>query len=402
VPEMDEFKRRGQTAIMEMIRFEIENLSKQVPSYYRIHSLSVRNDAFPRTVTRKLKRFEIQKEESERRKAQTEPSNGQPGEDHPRLKEKAGAVIAELIREAKPDVGRLDPATNIELDLGFDSLGRVELLALAEARLGAHIPEQEATRIFTLGELIDAFEAASATETTVGQSWREILDVPASDELHQHYIFDRRPFLNPLSFMAMRLLKLFSGIFFRMRVYGLENLPRTMPFLICPNHESFLDGPFLVSVLPRRVIYNIFIHGYSDYWESAFSRRLARMCNIVAIDPNVNLIRAMQVGAVGLKHGRVLLIFPEGTRSIDGHVAEFKKGAAIMAYELGVPIVPVGIRGTFEAWPRGGNFRFHAVEFHIGKPIDPSTFAQAADPYAAITEKLQSEVKMLSDDSGVT
>ena len=126
------------------------------------------------------------------------------------------------------------------------------------------------------------------------------------------------------------------------------------------------------------------------------------MCNIVAIDPNVNLIRAMQVGAVGLKHGRVLLIFPEGTRSIDGHVAEFKKGAAIMAYELGVPIVPVGIRGTFEAWPRGGNFRFHAVEFHIGKPIDPSTFAQAADPYAAITEKLQSEVKMLSDDSGVT
>ena len=82
------------------------------------------------------------------------------------------------------------------------------------------------------------------------------------------------------------------------------------------------------------------------------------MCNIVAIDPNVNLIRAMQVGAVGLKHGRVLLIFPEGTRSIDGHVAEFKKGAAIMAYELGVPIVPVGIRGTFEAWPRGGNFRF--------------------------------------------
>ena len=402
VPDMDEFKRRGQTAITEMIRFEIENLSKQVPSYYRIHSLSVRNDPFPRTVTRKLKRFEIQKAESERRKAQSEPSNRQPGEDHPRLKEKAGAVIAELIREAKPDVGRLDPAMNIELDLGFDSLGRVELLGLAEARLGAHILEQEATRIFTLGELIDAFEAASATETVVGQSWREILDVPASDELHRHYIFDKRPFLNPFSFIAMRLLKLFSRIFFSMRVYGLENLPRTMPFLICPNHESFIDGPFLISVLPRRVMYNIFIHGYSDYWESAFSRRLARMCNIVAIDPNVNLIRALQIGAVGLKHGRVLLIFPEGTRSIDGRVAEFKKGAAIMAYELGVPIVPVGVHGTFEAWPRGGSFRFHPVEFHIGKPIDPKAFGTAADPYAAITERLQSEVKLLSGDSGVT
>src|SRR3989441_1372905 len=388
VPDMDEFRRRGQIAIREMIRFEIENLSKQVPSYYRIHSLSVRNEPFPRTVTRKLKRFEIQKEESERRKSRAERSQEAPGEDHPRFGEKVGAVLAELIREAKPDVGRLDPAMNLELDLGFDSLGRVEVLGLAEARLGLHIAEQQATRIFTLGELIDAFEAASVTDSVSGRSWQEILEVSPGDELHQHYILKRRPFLNPFAFLTMRMLKLFSRIFFRMRYSGLDNLPRTMPFLICPNHESFLDGPLLVSILPRRILYNIFIHGYSDYWESAFSRRLAQMCNIVAIDPNVNLIRAMQVGAVGLKHGRVLLIFPEGTRSIDGHVAEFKRGAAILAYELGVPIVPVGIQGTFEAWPRGGSFRFHPVEFHFGKPIDPHAFGQAADPYSVITEKL--------------
>ena len=398
VPDMDEFRRRGQTAIMEMIRFEIENLSKQVPSFYRIHSLSVRNEPFPRTVTRKLKRFEIQKEESERRQAQ-QGAQQTPGEDDPRFKEGVGAVLAELIREAKPETGRLDPAMNIELDLGFDSLGRVELLALAEDRLGAHIPDQQATRIFTLGELIDAFEAASVTEPAVGRSWKEILDVNPDDELHRHYILNKRPFLNPFSFVAMRFLKLFSQVFFRMRYYGLENLPRKMPFLICPNHESFLDGPLLISVLPRRVIYNIFIHGYSDYWESAFSRRLAQMCNIVAIDPNVNLIRAMQVGAVGLKHGRVLLIFPEGTRSIDGHVAEFKKGAAILACELGVPIVPVGIRGSFQAWPRGGKFRFHPIEFHFGKPIDPGAFGHGSDPYGAITEKLQETVKELSDDN---
>ena len=150
--------------------------------------------------------------------------------------------------------------------------------------------------------------------------------------------------------------------------------------------------------MPRDVIYKMFILGYSDYWENAFSRRLAEACNIVAIDPNVNLIRAMQAGAIGLKQGRPLLIFPEGTRSIDGHVMEFKKGAAILSYELGVPIVPVGIRGTFEVWPRGGKFRLHPVEFHFGDPIDPAGFKAAADPYAAITEKLQIEVKRLSGD----
>ena len=148
-------------------------------------------------------------------------------------------------------------------------------------------------------------------------------------------------------------------------------------------------------------MYKMFILGYSDYWKNSFSRFLAQICNIVAIDPNVNLVRAMQVGAVGLKSGRALLIFPEGTRSIDGRVAEFKKGAAILAYELGVPIVPVGIHGTFEAWPRAGRFRFHPIEFYFGDPIDPKVFGAAPDPYSAITEELQKDVKSLSGDQEV-
>jgi 1-acyl-sn-glycerol-3-phosphate acyltransferase len=107
----------------------------------------------------------------------------------------------------------------------------------------------------------------------------------------------------------------------------------------------------------------------------------------------------MQAGATGLKRGRSLLIFPEGTRSIDGHVAEFKKGAAILAVELGVPIVPIGIRGSFEAWPRGGRFRLHPIEFHFGDPIDPKGFGASADPYSALTERLREDVKALAGDA---
>src|SRR5262249_50962618 len=177
VPDLDEFRRRGQTAIMEMIRFDIENLSKQLPSFYRIHSLAIRNEPLPRTVTRKLKRFEIQQEEAERKKLkEAQKESGPPREDHPVFRSRAGAVIAELVREVKSDAVALDPSMNIELDLGFDSLGRVELLGLAEARLGTHIDEHQATRIFTLGELIAAFEAASASESVVGTSWKQILE----------------------------------------------------------------------------------------------------------------------------------------------------------------------------------------------------------------------------------
>ena len=399
VPDMDEFRRRGQTAMMEMIRFEIENLSKQVPSYYRIHSLAVRNEPLPRTVTRKLKRFEIEQDEAQRRKAKepkTDAGTAEPREDHAVFQSRVGAVVAELVRESKSDAGALDPGMNIELDLGFDSLARVELLGLVEARLGTHIDEHQASRIFTLGELITAFEQSSGSEVVVGRSWKEIIE--AADQEHADRIFQKRPFLNPIWFVVMRIFKLAAKVLFRMRCVGLEKLPRNMPFLICPNHESFLDGPLLIALLPRQVIYNIFILGYSDYWQGAFSRRLAEMCMIVPIDPNVNLIRAMQAGAVGLRQGRALLIFPEGTRTIDGSVAEFKKGAAILAYELRVPIVPVGIRGAFETWPRGGSFRLHPIEFHVGDAIDPKAFTSALDPYAAITEKLRDEVKLLSGE----
>src|SRR5262249_50250713 len=194
VPDLDEFRRRGQTAIMEMIRFDIENLSKQLPSFYRIHSLAIRNEPLPRTVTRKLKRFEIQQEATAQHRLQTQTREG---EDHPGFRTRIGSVIAELVREAKPGVGPLNPSMNIELDLGFDSLARVELLGLAEAKLGAHVEEEQAARVFTLGELIDALEAASASDAVVGSSWKEILEALPPDEFSKHHVFKPRPVLNP-------------------------------------------------------------------------------------------------------------------------------------------------------------------------------------------------------------
>ena len=154
----------------------------------------------------------------------------------------------------------------------------------------------------------------------------------------------------------------------------------------------------MYAVMPSRVIANAFSLGYSDYWQSWLSRRIAETANIVAIDPNVNLVRAMQAGAAGLKRKKILIIFPEGTRSIDGHLAEFKKGAAILASELGVPILPVGIDGTFESWPRGGSFRFRPIEIVFGTLMDPRQFGAENDLYSALTDRLREVVKELAHD----
>ena len=395
VPDMDEFRNRGQTNITELVQLDLENLSRQLPSYFRILSFSVRNEALPRTVTRKLRRFEIQQEEAERKTAKVRRAAQV---EHARFKDGAGAVVARLVRGAKPDTGPLDVSMNIELDLGFDSLARVELLGLAEAELGVRIAEEATTRIYTLGELIDALETATAEdgESGRGGNWKEILNVPPGDSLHEHEVLDPSAFTLWSSYLVIKIAKLFFLIFLRLRFSGLEKLPKKLPFILCPNHQSFLDGPLIISTLPKRVIDNIFILGYTDYWNGPVMGYLGKLSRIVAIDPNVNLMQAMQVGALGLRKDRVLLVFPEGTRTLDGQINEFKKGAGILACEMGVPIVPVALKGAFEMWPRGGKFRLHPVEIVFGGPIDPRLFANASDPYSALTEALRNEVKRLA------
>ncbi len=117
----------------------------------------------------------------------------------------------------------------------------------------------------------------------------------------------------------------------------------------------------MCGVLPFRVFKNLFFVGAVEYFETPLSRWFARLANLVPVDPDSNLIPAMQAGAFGLTHGKVLVLFPEGERSIDGTVKKFKKGAPILSQHLGVPIVPVAIKGVHELWPRGRGLNWSLV-----------------------------------------
>ncbi|MEP7118387.1 MAG: lysophospholipid acyltransferase family protein, partial [Acidobacteriota bacterium] len=121
----------------------------------------------------------------------------------------------------------------------------------------------------------------------------------------------------------------------------------------------------------------LFVVGAAEYFQTPLMSWVARQINLVPVNPDASLVPAMRAGAFGLTHGKVLLLFPEGERSIDGSVKRFKKGAPILARELGVPIVPVSLRGIFELWPRtqGINWRLvwpwsgHRVRIRIGVPF---------------------------------
>jgi long-chain acyl-CoA synthetase len=151
---------------------------------------------------------------------------------------------------------------------------------------------------------------------------------------------------------------------------------------------------------------NFFFVGASEYFATPLMARFARMVNIVPVDPDTNLVRAMQAGAYGLRLGKVLILFPEGERSIDGEIKKFKKGAPILSTHLKAPIVPIALEGVFDVWPRGRRLRLRSLVpgmnrtwMRCGAPLSPpeplpagASFSQAEAYYSAAAERLRAAV----------
>jgi 1-acyl-sn-glycerol-3-phosphate acyltransferase len=201
-------------------------------------------------------------------------------------------------------------------------------------------------------------------------------------------------------FTLSRLIQLFARDRFQLQVEGLEKLPTRGPFVVCSNHQSYIDPLVLASLLPWALFQNTFAVGTSEVFGAGFMRRLARWLRVVVVDPDRNLIPAMRAGAFGLRHGRILMLYPEGERSIDGIPKIFKKGAAILSIHRQVPIVPVAIEGFYAAWPRGKSFvRFAPLKVVFGDPIDPPPEAEASEAtYAQLTATLRARVLGMWDE----
>jgi long-chain acyl-CoA synthetase len=144
----------------------------------------------------------------------------------------------------------------------------------------------------------------------------------------------------------------------------------------------------------------LFEVGTSEIFGSGFLRWLARYLRVIVVDPDANLIPAMRAGAFGLRNGRILMLYPEGERSIDGMPKTFKKGAAILSIHLQVPIVPVAIEGFHDAWPRGQQFqKFAPLSIAVGHPILPPREEDASEQaYASLTAELRGRVVSLWEE----
>jgi len=405
VPNFDALREHKIVNSKEAVRFDIEALSHKIASTKRLGSYEVWQEDLPRTTTRKLKRFLIEKKV---RELQEKGGAGEPeiGTEKPLTAEeqawlarddvkRALAVVRESARNQSAEIR---PGHNLELDLGLDSMQRVELLTALEQQLGGDVPESQLSEVYSVRDLVDAvLESAGRGEGSAKAAappWSTILAEPVTDpevlELGRH-----RLLADIFFFMLGRLIYLFSLDRFHLKVRGLENLPQKGPFLLCSNHQSYIDPIIMASVLPWRLFRDAFALGTSDIFGKGFMRRLARWLRTVVLDPDANLIPAMRAGAYGLRQERVLVLYPEGERSDDGKPRVFRKGAAILSIHEQAPIVPIAIEGFYEAWPRHKKVlqRFTDLQLVFGKPINPPPVSEASEAaYDQLTAELKSKV----------
>ncbi len=194
---------------------------------------------------------------------------------------------------------------------------------------------------------------------------------------------ERRPILagSPAFWLFLKyvLLGPLLHLLFRPRVTGLEHVPRAGGAIIAANHVSFLDPLLLPLVVPRRVMFLTKVK-YIDKPLLHWILTGAGVIPVATGDPSA-VGAAVTAGVAAVRAGRLVGIFPEGTRSHDGRLHRGKTGVARIAMETGAPVIPAGITGTDAAFPRGAKLpRPRAVHITFGPPISLAWHEGRPDP----------------------
>lgn len=202
--------------------------------------------------------------------------------------------------------------------------------------------------------------------------------------------------MQPVYGVCHYALRVMFDMFFRGEVVGVDHLPERGGFLLAANHASHLDPPMIGCQISRQIAY----FARKTLWKGGISSWWLDSVGVIPVDRD----GGQDVGAIkrvlrALKEERGLILFPEGTRTLDGKLQPAKPGVGFMACKTQVPVVPVRIFGSFEAFGKGRRLRLGTpVTVVFGKPLLPSFYddPKAGKERAQIaSERIMAEIARL-------
>ena len=363
------------------VRAALASRAAELPSYMQLSGFAVTQGPLPRTHIGKLRRhllpplYKDAKAQAEIRAAGLKL----PAEDRTLLSDPAARRVWDWLAARFP--GRhLSLEMNPRLDLGIDFLGWVTLTMDLERTLGIVLDEAALSRIVTIRDLIIA--ASKAGPLPLAEAEETLPpEKPTLFARAAWYAF------NALDRFLIRAL-------FRLRVEGIAHLPGHGPYVLCPNHASYLDPLALAAALPWPVLKQVYWAGAADIlFKSGWRRAFSRTVRVLSVDPMLGIRAGLASSAVTLQRGNILVWFPEGWRSKDGNLQPFIPGIGALLLRSPAPVVPVYISGTFRAWPRQHRFpRLHPLTVRFGRPLDPQRWKDLVSAGDA-AEKIALSVK---------
>ncbi|MGL5568894.1 MAG: AMP-binding protein, partial [Cetobacterium sp.] len=333
----------------EAIKWEvIDKYNVTAPKYKKILDIVIVKEELPKTKLGKLRRFML--------KDLLKGSNlikGTPDEIVPEKEgEKRGSTSKEIntqeFKAISKFIGTLHdeieiiPESHLEIDLGLDSLDIVEIITFIQNTFGVDISEEDFSRIKTVEALCQYVREKGGNFEEKEINWKKIFEEPVDLKMpSSKYVIPITTILKPLFTWYIKLEK------------NINKLEKISPVIYIGNHQSMLDAFAFGQALPKDILKNTYFLAINIHFEGKIKKYLAENGNVILIDVNKNLKETLKIAAKVLKEGKNLVIFPEGARTRDGELQDFKKTFAMLSKELDIPVVPFAINGAYDLMPYG-------------------------------------------------
>lgn len=377
LPDFDFLKSNNLANVFETVKWQVmDKYNRASRDFKKVLNFKVVTDELPRTRIGKLKRFMFaQLAENEVREVEHEadPSDEQYAVIKKRLEQLTGSrVYADSL---------------LEFDLGMDSLAKIEMESFIDNTFGVSITSGDLSgdaRVKTLYELIKLKMVRMTEQNNVG--WNQILNEDIKSKVKGSGIL-----MSIFYFAAFLYFRIYLGL----KVKGKRNIPKGA-VIYAPNHQSFLDGFLMINSLPRFARKKVYFIANQKHFTKWWTKIIALNSHILTVNINSNLKESLQKIAFLLRNGKSVVIFPEGARTRDGKLMEFKKFFSILSRELKIPVVPVVIDGALESMPVDKIFpKPGKITVNFLEPVYPSKSG-----YDQITEIVRNKIKDSIDSSG--